>query len=196
MRNCTGLLVAALVLIGIPALGGEAESGMSAEMAENMARAAAPNEHHRHLAELAGDWDWTSKMWMQPGAPPMETKGTARNELLMDGRFLRSEFHGDFLGQPFTGMGIEGYDNVQERHVGVWFDSAGTMMLNFLGDCSEAGKVLTSSADFLDPMTGTKTTFKGKTTIVNDNEYLFESWNSDPNGEFHKSMEITYKRKS
>ena len=55
MRNCAWCVLAGLVLIGMPALGGEAESGMSAEMAENMARAATPNEHHLHLAELAGD---------------------------------------------------------------------------------------------------------------------------------------------
>jgi hypothetical protein len=180
----------------MPALGGETESGVSAEMAESMARAANPIEHHEHLADLVGEWAWTSKIWMQPDAPAMETKGTASNVMLMGGRFLRTEFHGDFLGQPFMGIGFEGYDNMQKRHVGVWFDSAGTMMLNFLGDCSEGGKVLTSSADFLDPMTGNKTTFKGKTTVVNADEYRFESWNSDPSGEFHKSMEITYKRKS
>ena len=196
MRNWTGLLIATAVLIGMPAFGGEAETGMSAEMTESMARAANPNEHHEHLARLVGEWEWTSKMWMQPGAPPMETKGNAVNEMLMGGRFLESRFNGSFMGQPFNGISIEGFDNLQERHVGVWFDSGGTMMLNFLGECSEGGKILTTSAKYIDPMSGKPAKMKGKTTVANDNEYRFESWNSDESGEFQKTMEINYKRKS
>ena len=33
---------------------------------------AAPGEHHQHLARIAGDWKAASKMWMEPGAPPIE----------------------------------------------------------------------------------------------------------------------------
>jgi hypothetical protein len=131
---------------------------------------------------------------MQPGAEPMESEGKAQNEMILGGRFLQSEYTGDFMGDTFVGMGIDGYDNLLEKHVGMWVDSAGTMMMQFVGECSDAGKVLKTKSEYLDPMSGEMATMKGRITIVDDNTYTYESWSQGPDGEFFKSMEITYTR--
>jgi hypothetical protein len=116
--------------------------------------------------------------------------------MIMGGRFLQSEVSSEFMGNPFSGFGIDGYDNGLKKHVGVWIDTAGTMMLQFLGECSEGGNVLKTMSEFPDPQSGENRKMKGKVTLVDDDQFTYESWNEGPDGEFFKSMEITYKRKS
>ncbi len=49
------------------------------------------NENHKLLADLAGTWTYTVKMWMNPdpNAKPEESKGTAVRKSMMDGRYFR-----------------------------------------------------------------------------------------------------------
>jgi hypothetical protein len=198
MKATRLLLVAALLLAVLPATAGEGEDqvpqGMTPEMMEAWAKVSTPNEHHAHLAKMAGTWKVNGKFWMEPGADVMETEGKAQNEMILGGRFLQSEFTGAFMGQPFAGMGLDGYDNLLEKHVGMWVDSAGTMMMQFVGECSEAGKVLTTKSEYLDPMSGEMATSKGKITLVDDDKFTYESWSQGPDGEFFKQMELTYTR--
>ena len=76
-------------------------------MMELWKQAATPGEPHKLFATLAGSWTTTTKEWIAPGKPPMESTGTAESNMLLDGRFLHQEFHGQMMGQPFTGMSIE-----------------------------------------------------------------------------------------
>lgn len=97
-----------------------------AEMMTKMMELAKLNENHKLLAQLAGSWTYTTKMWMSPGAPPMETKGTASRKPIMDGRYFVANFTGPMEmpgadGRPhsfnFKGMSIEGYDNAKQKFV-------------------------------------------------------------------------------
>ena len=74
-----------------------------------------PGEPHKLFASLAGSWTTTSKEWMEPGKPPTESTGTAEMKMLLDGRFLYQEYHAQMMGQPFSGIGIDGYDNMLAR---------------------------------------------------------------------------------
>jgi hypothetical protein len=178
------LLLIAMAVLVLPAAAGEEEHGhghdqahghdqgdsMSPEMQEMWAKMANPNEHHEHLARMTGQWNVSAKMWTAPGAPATETQGSSHNEMIMDGRFLQSRFEGEFLGQRFMGIGIDGYDNLMQKHVGMWIDTAGTMMLQFVGECSENGKVLSTVTKMTDPMSGQMRKMKGKITLVDDDQ--------------------------
>ena len=192
------LLAAVVVLLVLPVAAGEEgeAAGLSPEMMEAWNKVKTPNEHHQHLAKLAGKWTSQGKFWMTPEAPVMEASGTASNEMIMGGRFLQSSFDGDFMGERFLGMGIDGYDNALNKHIGMWIDSAGTMMMQFIGECSENGKILETTTEFLDPMSGQMKKMKGMVTVIDADTYTYESWNQGEDGEFFRSMEITYKRKS
>lgn len=100
------------------------------------------------------------------------------------------------MGQPFNGVGLDGFDNMLGKYVESWVDNASTMMMTFIGACSDGGKKLESMTDYIDPASGEMTRMKSKTTVVDDNHYVFEAWNRGPDGEFHKSMQIDYHRKS
>ncbi len=46
-------------------------------------------ENHKLLGELAGNWTYTLKMWMDPRpGKPQESKGTATRKAIMDGRYF------------------------------------------------------------------------------------------------------------
>jgi len=172
------------------AAGGE---GMPPGM-EQMMKLAQPGEHHQHLAVMVGDWTYTQKMWMDPSQPPIETKGKASGRSLLGGRFIETVYNGEFMGMPFEGHGIDGYDNTTKKHTGFWVDNMGTMSMMLTGSCDQGGKVTTLEATYLDPMTGKDATYKTISTVVDKDHVHFEGWSKN-GGEEIKMMEIEMVRR-
>ena len=102
---------------------------------------ATPGEPHKQLANLAGSWTTKTKSWMEPGKPPMESTGSAEMKTLLDGRFLQQEFTGEMMGQPFSGMGIEAYDNLRKKYVSVWIDTMGTGIFMMVGAFARSSRL-------------------------------------------------------
>ena len=101
-----------------------------------------PGEPHKLFASLAGSWTTTTKEWMEPGKPPSESSGTAEMKMLLDGRFLYQEYNAQMMGQPFSGVGIDAYDNMTKKYVTAWIDSMGTGIFMMEGTASADGKTL------------------------------------------------------
>jgi Protein of unknown function (DUF1579) len=154
-----------------------------------------PGEPHKHLARLAGDWTYTSKMWMDPSQPAMESGGTMHAETLLGGRYVEHHWKGNFMGQAFEGRGTDAYDNVAKQYVSSWIDNMSTGIMYSTGTCDDAGKVCTQSGDMWDPMTGQKTTSKSTITWKDDNTFTMEMFGKGPSGQEMKMMEITATRK-
>jgi hypothetical protein len=165
-----------------------------ARTAEQMKDPSTPGAHHEHLKMMAGEWNVRTKLWLDPNRPPMESTGTVSSEMVLGGRFLKSEFDGQMLGQPFQGLGIDGYDNVKEQHLSQWMDSAGTMVSVYEGNCSDNGKVITVFTSFNDPLTGAEKKLRGVTTVIDDGKYTYES-SEEVGGEYVKTMEAVFTRK-
>jgi hypothetical protein len=152
-----------------------------------------PSTEHEFLKKLVGTWKSNVKMWMQPGAPPVESTGTMTNEMILGGRFLRSSYAGGSpMGGEFGGLAIDGFNRIEKKYVGIWIDTMSTSMMFFEGTAE--GNVRTSLCKFTDPRCAS-ILMKAVTTIVNDNEHCYESF-AQPEGatEFVKNMEITYTR--
>jgi hypothetical protein len=47
---------------------------MTPEQQQAMMKAMTPGEHHKHIAQFAGKFEYTSKMWMTPGTEPIPYK--------------------------------------------------------------------------------------------------------------------------
>src|SRR5438552_2582640 len=121
-----------------------ADDKTAAMMAAYM-KHATPGEGHKKLQPLIGSWTYTGKFWMDPGAPPMEGKGTAERKWILDGRFMDETVKGQMPGlPPFEGHGLTGYDNHTKKYVGIWIDSMTTSVTVSHGTMDSAGKVLTS----------------------------------------------------
>jgi len=112
-------------------------------MMELWKKLATPGEPHKLLASMAGSWTTTTKEWMEPGKPPTESTGTAEMKMLLDGRFLYQEYNSQMMGQPFSGIGIDAYDNMTKKYVTAWIDSMGTGIFIMEGTASADGKTIT-----------------------------------------------------
>jgi hypothetical protein len=194
MRQKTvGWVILALLVVG-PAWGQEGE-GAGDEAMQAMMQLGEPGEHHKHLAWIIGDWSYTAKMWV-PGAPePIDATGTMTAEAILGGRFVKETWTGEFFGQPFLGIGVEGFDNFAGHYTSTWRDNMGTYTLSYTGGCEDSGKKRTMTGTFVEPASGEEVTDRGTTTLRDDGTILMESWRVIPGAEDVKNMEIVLTRK-
>lgn len=162
---------------------------------EAMIKAGAPGPEHQRLAALAGNWTGTVKMWMEPGKPPMEEACSAERKLILGGRFLHEEVKSRFMGQPFAGLGLTGYDNLKKKYTSIWVDSVGTGISSAEGSADASGKVLTFIREETDPVSGKKTKSKDVIRILGDDKNSMESFRLAADGKEMKVMEINLTRK-
>ncbi len=163
-------------------------------MMELWKKMATPGEPHKLFATLAGSWTTTTKEWMEPGKPPTESAGTAEMKMLLDGRFLYQEYNGQMMGQPFSGIGIDAYDNMTKKYVTAWMDSMGTGIFIMEGTASADGKTITLKGSHPEPGGG-KMTHRAVWKIVDGNTQTFEMYGTHGHGKEMKRMGITYTRK-
>ncbi|MCK6481044.1 MAG: DUF1579 domain-containing protein [Planctomycetes bacterium] len=153
-----------------PAPAAAASGEPSAAEMEAWQKAMALGEEHRRMAAECGEWTAAGKMWMAAGAPPTESTSEATIRMIHGGRFQVMDFRGDFMGMPFEGTGITGFDNVTKEYTSVWVDSMNTGTMITRGKATGPGRIeLTGSMK--DPM-GDLCNFRqvlvstGGTTIV------------------------------
>lgn len=172
----------------------EEEQEMDPAM-EAWVKAGVPGEHHQHLAAYAGEWEVKGQMWMEPGADPMPIEGVMTAKMVLGGRYLKTHYESEFMGQPFEGVGYDAYDNIKGKYVGTWMDTMSTMMPSFHGSCEDGGKTRTMKAKMEEPGTGKIWKSKSVTTWIDENSYKMESWRSAEGVEPFKEMEFTATRK-
>ena len=154
-----------------------------------------PTKEHQLLKNDVGTWDATTKVWPQPDAEPMISKGTEKDELI-GGMWLVSRFEGEIFGAPYTGAGTFGYDPVEKKYVGTWVDTMSPHILTMKGDYDLATKTMTTMAEGRDPQTGQVTTSKLISRYLDENTRTFEFHAMGENGQYQKLMEIEYKRRA
>ena len=162
-------------------------------MMEMMQKAATPGDAHRKLEPMVGTFDAKVKMWMDPSKPAEESTGVSENTWVLGNRFIETKHSGTFMGQPFSGIGYTGYDNVSKKYVGTWMDTASTGVMTSTG--AMAGNVMTATATMSDPMTGKTSNATMKTTVTDKDHHTMEMWGPGPDGKNYRMMEITYTRK-
>ncbi len=153
-----------------------------------------PGKPHKQFAVLGGSWTTTTKEWMEPGKPPVESTGTAEMKMLLDGRFLYQEFNGQMMGQPFNGIGIDGYDNMRKKYVTAWMDTMGTGIFLMEGTASADGRTITLRGSHPEPGGG-KMTHRAIWKLIDNNTQQFDMYGAHHGQNEMKMMEIVYTRK-
>jgi hypothetical protein len=160
------------------------------------------NENHKLLGELVGEWTYVAKMWMDPSAPPHESKGTATRKAEMGGRYFVTEASGRFpMPGPdgkmqqfdFKGRATDGYDNAKQKFVSTWIDNMATGIMMAEGTYDPASKTFTYHADY-DMAPGVKTKIRETIKIADKDHHTME-WFENRGGKEMKTMEIAYTRK-
>lgn len=140
----------------------------------------------------AGEWEATVKS-AHGGQDPTEDKGTERVIAICNGRWLWSDFRGTFMGAPFEGHALVGYDPNEKKCVSFWFDSMSPVAAKTSGPMAEGKKPIVLEGDCVDPMGNPmkiteRVIWKGDDTRVLQMEFK--------GAEGDSTMEITYRRKA
>jgi hypothetical protein len=85
-----------------------------------------PGAGQKLLQQFVGEWDVVKTLHPTNGEP-VETRGTCRQTMLHDGRFLQSVFVFN-TGGGATGLGLIGFEAESGQFTSVWTDSRSTRM--------------------------------------------------------------------
>lgn len=180
-----------------PAPPGAAPPTMSPEAQEAMeayTKAGTPGKQHKWLAGKAGAWEYSGKFWMDPSQPPVDAAGTAERSVLLGGRVLAETVKSEFMGQPFEGYGLTGYDNIQQQFWSTWSDNMSTHVIFSTGTCDDQGEC-TLSGEYPDAVSGKTKTMRVVSRDEGPDKEVHEAFDVGPDGKEHKSMELVYTRK-
>jgi hypothetical protein len=158
-------------------------------------KASTPGEPHKKLDALVGTFDTRVRSWIDPSKPPEDSAGTSVNSWVLGGRYVEQQFEGTMMGEPFTGIGYTGYDNVQKKYVSVWLDTSGTGMIYLIGSPDASGKTIAGRATMWDPVYAKPFPVESKLVITDNDHHSFELVGKAPNGRMSKLVEIQYTRK-
>ncbi|MGZ5468471.1 MAG: DUF1579 domain-containing protein [Candidatus Aminicenantales bacterium] len=187
-----------LLIRALPSLIAHQEmSAQEKQMMEQMMKYGAPGQGHEFLKKFVGDWDVAISAWPAPGAPAQMSKGTMKNQLIFDGRYVKCDFEGMMGGMTFKGLEVIGYDLFKKMYTTFWVDSMSTAFLTTSGTLDMAGNVLTETGTSPDPMTDGKTMqkYKNVTTFMAEGKYKFEMYMITPDGKESKGLELVCTRK-
>lgn len=160
-----------------------------------MMKMAAPGEQHKQLEMFAGSWTTEMKAWMAPGQEPVTSHGSAEIKSILGGRYLQEDFSAEFMGMPFAGTGLTGYDNVRKQYFSTWADNMGTSVMLMTGSYDPAKKTYSYEGSYADPMSGKDKTMRIAIVAADANKHVSEFYDQLPDGKWVKIMEITYTRK-
>lgn len=157
---------------------------------------AMPGEQHKQLEPFVGRWEQTVKFWMEPGAEPGQSYGSAEYKWIMGGRFLQGTYEGQMEGNRFEGMDVIGYDNFRNEYISFWIDNHTTSFMVARGSYDPNAKTITMRGKHDDTMHGKKDKpFRTVTTIEGNDKLVYEMFTLGPDGKEFKVLQVTSTRR-
>ena len=155
-----------------------------------------PGEHHEILARSVGTWTVEGKMWETPDSEPMPFTATSTIKSIMGGRYFLEEIEGPgFMGMPFEGRSVFGYDNLTKTYFKFWFDNMMTGVARYEGTPSGDGKTIHYTVDVPDPVAGRYKKVRAIDTMIDEDHGVFVMYDTTADGDEFLSMEIKVTRK-
>lgn len=154
---------------------------------------AEPQQEHKWLHRLVGEWTCEMEASMAPGEPPQRTKGRERVRSL-GGLWVICEGEGEMPGAGKVNSVLTlGFDSGKGRFVGTFIAS---MMSNlWLYDGKLAGNVLTLDTEGPSMKgDGTLAKYHDIIEIVSDDERTLASESLGDDGKYHRFMTARYRR--
>jgi hypothetical protein len=188
MKRPTVILLAAVALLVANAYSDDTKK--AAPSMEGMIPKAGPE--HAVLKQQEGVWDATVESLMAPGAAPIVSTGVETNTL-MGGLWLVTDFKGEFMGTPFLGHGMLGYDSSKKKYVSTWVDSMSVGLQVGESTFDAAKKTMAGSIEGPD-MTGKLTKMTSVVEWKDADTRVFTMTMPGADGKL-VTMRITYKRR-
>ena len=161
-----------------------------------MQQAGQPAEQHEFLHKLVGEWDVESKWRMSPQEEFVPSKATVSRKLVLNKLFLMEEYHDKSEQQPFSGIGMMGYDKVTKEYTSNWYDTMSSATWTSTGKIDSKGATISFNGGGSCPMTGTQKIVDSEFSMVDANTQTYKMYDTTADGVRFLSMELTYKRKA
>ena len=150
-----------------------------ADIQRRMAAAAQPGEEHALMATLVGGWHQVLKLTPAPGADVMTMEGTATNEMILGGRFLKTESDVVLPGAEGGSMSLLGFDRRSDEFNTIGMDTGGTYWVTAKGKYDEQTRTITMSGEDYDAIFDGIQEYDFRIRLVDDDTYVTEIWFKD-----------------
>lgn len=148
---------------------------------------AQPGPEHKELKKLEGTWDAVFEMQGQ------KSKAEAVYKSICGGMWMASDFKGEIFGLPYSGHGLDGYDQRKKKYVGIWVQSMESAPMHYEGTRDDQG-VLTMTGTSHGP-DGKPQKFKNTTAWKDDDHFTFKMFMVDADGKDQLAFTIEYTRR-
>ena len=145
---------------------------------------------HEALVSLAGHYKGTTRTFLEPGAPPLESEDSLYVEPMLGGRFIRLQWFGKVGDKPRQGEMVLGFHRDAGEHELSWVDTfhTGTATLSFHGKASQGISVRGSYT------AGQERWGFGFTFTLNGEVLEMRAINVSPAGEEYRAIETDWVR--
>lgn len=199
MKGFYRLAAAMAVVLGlaVTAVAQEKAKGPTdAVIAADMEKAMTPGEAQKKLDFLVGTFDVKIRTWLDPSKPPYESTATSVATWVLGNRYVQQMLAGYIMGEPWSGIGYAGYDNVAKKYVATYMDTGSTGMEWYSGTMNPDGKLAKLTATIADEVTGKPRTLEMRLSIAANGDHVTELWESNlTGGKMAKIMELQYTRR-
>ena len=138
-----------------------------------------------------GTWDADILVTPQPDAPPVPSRGVAKNRLACGGRWLITDFENETSG--FEGHGVYGYDPAKQKYVGTWVDNMRSFLAVAEGKWDKDTMTMTYTTEA--EIGGKKVKWREVTDKKQPDVMVFKQYFPKPGGGESVMMEVTYRRR-
>ncbi len=152
-----------------------------------------PDTPHHILAQLAGNWVGTSKLWLEPDKLADEASIVGTIQLILEGRFALFLYKSSIKGEPQHGMFTFGYNTAADQYEASWVDSFhnNTAIMFCEGGAMENGFQVLGS--YPDPAGGPDWGWRTEVELQGD-ELTITAYNITPEGDEAKATEARLMR--
>ena len=177
-----------------PAPGGKPTPASANLMEVKWKEYGTPGPEHKVLDARVGKWDVVIKMFEPGNATPQQSQGTCEGKWILGGRFIQETAKGQWMGQPFEGIGTIGYDNLKDKYVSTWVDNMGTGVMVAEGTYDPATKTFTFTGNCPDVLAGKHTPFRSVEKFADADHATVQTFKPGPDGKEFLAGEMTYTR--
>jgi Protein of unknown function (DUF1579) len=153
-----------------------------------------PQKEHQWLEKLVGEWAIEGDMTTEPDKPPGDWTESVRS---LGGLWILAEGKGEMPeGGPATSMMTLGYDPQRKRFVGTWIGSMMTHLWVYDGTLAENVLTLESEGPSMaEGAEGKMAKYKDVIELKSDDHRVMTSHMLGDDGEWHRFMTASYRRK-